>query len=194
MRRKYLNWCTPFSGASQCNRLHRYLLYTSTCSPKSYVLWYFFQSMMFKKLEWFFLDQGATYVLSEVYVVKCPLMAELTLKLLNMQKWHLQFQLCHQVALLNFDSIFSQLWNIAKKSIIQIFSYVVYWKFSLKFGSMYSRYPSIGNKDMQRGLGNLLNQRVGRYLEFGFALSKWRGGIKSVAHRSSEIMRKLGIV
>ena len=48
--------------------------------------WYFYQATMYQKSEWYFFDQGSIDGKSEVKVEKCHLVAELKLKMLNMQK------------------------------------------------------------------------------------------------------------
>ncbi len=76
---------------------------------------------MYKKSQWYFFDQGSIDGKSEVKVVKRDLVAELKLKMLNLQKWHFLFQLHHQVALLIFNSNFHIYGPLPQKSYIQIF-------------------------------------------------------------------------
>ncbi len=47
--------------------------------------WYFYQEMIYQKSEWYFFDQGSIDGKSEVKVEKCHLVAELKLKIPNMQ-------------------------------------------------------------------------------------------------------------
>ena len=95
-----------------------------TWSPKTLIflrfVWYFYQAMMYQKSEWHFFDQGSIDGKSEVKVEKCHLVAELKLKMLNMQK--VTFSILTPPPGGTFELIlhFSYLWNIAQKSIIQI--------------------------------------------------------------------------
>ena len=82
---------------------------------------YFYQAMMCQKSEWNFFDQGSIDGKSEVKMEKCHLVAELKLKMLNVQK--VTFSISTPPPGGTFELLlhFSHLWNIAQKSIIQIF-------------------------------------------------------------------------
>ncbi len=77
--------------------------------------------MMYKKFEWYFFDQGSTDGKSEVNVEKCHMVAELKLKMLNMQKVTFSISAPSPGGAFKPLLHFPGLWNIAKKSIIQIF-------------------------------------------------------------------------
>ena len=84
-------------------------------------VWYFYQATMYQKSEWYFFDQGSIDGKSEVKVEKCHLVVELKLKVLNMQKVTFSISTPPPGGACKLLLHFSYLWNIAQKSIIQIF-------------------------------------------------------------------------
>ncbi len=94
---------------------------------------YFYQAMTYQKSEWSFFDQGSIDGKSEVNMEKCHLVAELKLKMLNMQKVTFSISTSPPGGAFKLSLHFSYLWNIAQKSIIQIFDTLNINKFHLKF-------------------------------------------------------------
>ncbi len=88
---------------------------------------------MYKKSEWYFFDQGSIDGKSEVKVEKHHLLAELKLKMLNMQK--VTFSILTPPPGGAFELLlhFSYLWNIAQKIVIQIFDMFSINKFDWNF-------------------------------------------------------------
>ncbi len=96
-------------------------------------VWYFYQAVMHQKSEWYFFDQGSIDGKSEVKVDKCHLVAELKLKMLNMQK--MTFSMSTPPPGDTFELLLhlSHLWNNAQKSFIQIFDMSSINKFHWNF-------------------------------------------------------------
>ena len=88
---------------------------------------------MYQKCEWYFFDQGSIDGKSEVKVEKRHLVAELKFKMLIMQK--VTFSISAPPPGDTFELLlhFSYLWNIAQKSIIQIFDTLSINKFQWNF-------------------------------------------------------------
>ena len=107
-------------------------------TPKTLIflrfVWYFYQATIYQKSEWHFFDQGSIDGKSKVEMKKCPLVAELKLKITNIQK--VTFSISTPPPGGTFELLlhFSNLWNIAQKSIIQIFDTSsinkFYWSFA----------------------------------------------------------------
>ncbi len=81
---------------------------------------------MYQKSEWYFFDQASIDGKSEVKVEKRHLVAELKLKMLNVQKVIFSISTPPSDGAFELLLHFSHLWNIAQKSIIQIFLYIEY--------------------------------------------------------------------
>ena len=96
-------------------------------------VWYFYEATMYQKSEWYFFDQGSIVGKSEVKVEKCHLVAELKLKMLNMQKVTFSISTPPPGGAFELLLHFSYLWNIVQKSIIQIFYTLSINKFHLNF-------------------------------------------------------------
>ncbi len=96
-------------------------------------VWYFYKAMMYQKSVWYFFDQWSIDGKSEVKVEQRHLMEELKLKMLNMQK--VTFSISTPPPGGTFELLlhFSYLWNIAQKSIIQIFDTLSINKFHWNF-------------------------------------------------------------
>ena len=111
-------------------------------------VWYFYEATMYQKSEWYFFDQRSIDGKREVKVGKCNLVAELKLKVLNVQK--VTFSISTPLSGGAFELLlhFSYLWNIAQKSIIQIFDMLSINKFHLNFAPCIS-----GILNMQIRLG-----------------------------------------
>ncbi len=96
-------------------------------------VWYFYWATMYQKSEWYFFDQGSIDGKSTVTVEKCNLVAELKSKMLNMQK--VTFSISTPPPGGTFELLLhlSYLWDIAQKSIIQIFDMLSINKFHWNF-------------------------------------------------------------
>ncbi len=77
--------------------------------------------MVYKKSERRFFDQGSIDLKSEIKVEKRHLVAELKLKMLNMQKVTFSISTLPPGGTFELLLHFLHLWNIAQKRIIQIF-------------------------------------------------------------------------
>ncbi len=76
---------------------------------------------MYPKSEWYFFDQGSIDEKTEVKVEKCHLVAELKLKMLNLQKVTFLISALPLGDTFQLWTHFSHLWSLGQKSIIQIF-------------------------------------------------------------------------
>ena len=83
----------------------------------------------YQKSEWYFFDQGPIDGKSEVKVEKHHLVAELKLKMLNLQKVTFSISTLPPGDTFEFWTHFSHLWTIGQKSIIQIFDMLYINKF-----------------------------------------------------------------
>ncbi len=89
--------------------------------------------MVHQKSEWYFFHQGSIDGKSEVKMEKCHLVAELKLKMLNMQKVTFSISTPPPGGAFELLLHFSYLRNIAPKSIIQIFDTLSIKKFHWNF-------------------------------------------------------------
>ncbi len=88
---------------------------------------------MYQKSEWYFFNQGSIDGKKEVKVEKRYLVAELKLKMLDMQKVTFSISTLPSGGAFELLLHFSYLWNIAEKSIIQIFDTLSINKFHWNF-------------------------------------------------------------
>ncbi len=94
-----------------------------------YFVWYFDQFTMYQRSEWRFFDQGSIDEKMEITVEKCHQMAELKLKMLNLQKVTFSISALQPGDTFELWIHFSNLWTNGKKRVIQIFDMLCINKF-----------------------------------------------------------------